>query len=173
MQLFVRSIEDADALIDKIRASAVRFHDWVSAQSGDPLDMLKRMKFEPIGFHPIEHRPLNLVEQINQLWTYSVAISAAKQLLELHPEADGFYLAPGAHASQALDIMSHREGLVGAETFAAVDPRNNKKLAFDIDKLAGRTEQYRYVFFMSPMFPKSERQAAFERSGVMVWSIDF
>lgn len=69
--------------------------------------------------------------------------------------------------------MSHVEGLVGAETFAAVDPRNNKKLASDLDKLAERTEQYRYVFFMSPMFPKSERQTAFERSGVMVWSIDF
>jgi hypothetical protein len=113
------------------------------------------------------------VEQINQLWTYSVAIAATKQLLALHPEADGFHLAPGAHASQALDIMSHRERLVGAETFAAVDPRNNRKLQLDIDKLSQRPEQYRYVFFMSPMFPKNERQLALEQSGVLVWSIDF
>lgn len=159
--------------MDKIRTSAVQFHDWISAQSGDPLDMLKRMKFEPIGFHPIEHRPLNLVEQINQLWTYSVAIAASKQLLRLHPDADGFHLAPGAHASQALDIMSHKEGLVGAETFAAVDPRNNKKLQLDIDKLSQRSELHRYVFFMSPMFPKNERQFALEKNGVLVWSTDF
>jgi hypothetical protein len=173
MQLFVRSAEDADELMDKIRASAVRFHDWVSAQSGDPMDMLRRMKFEPIGFHPVEHRPLNLVEQINQLWTYSVAIAATKQLLELHPEAEGFYLAPGAHASQALDIMSGLDGLVGAETFAAVHPNNNKKLAFDLDKLSARSERFRYVFFMSPLFPRSERQMALERDGIQVWSVQF
>src|SRR6266513_460092 len=34
----------------------------------------------------------------------------------LHPDAGGFRLAPGASASQTLDIMSVAEGLVGAET---------------------------------------------------------
>jgi hypothetical protein len=38
---------------------------------------------------------LNLVEQINQTWTYLVALAAAKQLLTLHPEAGGYRLAPG------------------------------------------------------------------------------
>jgi hypothetical protein len=45
--------------------------------------------------------------------------------------------------------MSEAPGLVGAETFAAVDPRNNKKLELDLQKLAARTEQHRYLFFMS------------------------
>ncbi|UXN72875.1 hypothetical protein N8D56_17355 [Devosia sp. A8/3-2] len=132
----------------------------------DPLDMLKRMKFEPVGFHPTEDRPLNVVEQINQTRTYSVAATAARQLLELHPEAGGFHLAPGAHASLELDIMSHVPGLVGAETFAAVDPRNNRKLQLDLDKMAARTETFRYVFFMSPRYPTSERQSALEKHGV-------
>ena len=38
--------------------------------------------------------------------------------------AGGFMVAPGADASQRLDIMSVEPDLVGAETFAAVDPRN-------------------------------------------------
>jgi hypothetical protein len=125
-----------------------------------------------VGFHPVEDRPLNLVEQINQTWTFAVALAAARQLLVLHPDAGGFHLAPGAHASLALDIMSEVEGLVGAESFAAVDPRNNDKLKDDLTKLALRSETHRYVFFMSPKFPGNERHAQFERDGIQVWSVD-
>jgi hypothetical protein len=135
--------------------------------------MLKRMKFEAIGFHPIEDRSLNVVEQINQTWTYAVAATAARQLLELHPDAGGFYLAPGADAALDLDIMSKVQGLVGAETFATVDPKNNRKLFFDLEKLSKRPERFRYVFFMSPVYPSSARQPALERDGVQVWSLDF
>ena len=165
-------MEDADRLMITLRNSAARVHDWVAAQTGDPLDMLKHMKFDPVGFHPIEDRPLNLVEQINQTWTYVVAIAATRQLLLLHPDAGGFHLAPGAHASLALDIMSDAEGLVGAETFAAVTPRNNGKLEGDLTKLASRLERHRYVFFMSPLFPGNKRRPQFERDGVQVWSVD-
>lgn len=170
--LSVCTVADADRLMDQVRASAARVHDWIAAQGGDPLALMRRMKFDPVGFHPIEHRPLNLVEQINQTWTYAVAIAAARQLLLLHPEAGGFRLAPGAHASLDLDIMSTAEGLVGAETFAAVTPRNNGKLAGDLAKLAARPETHRYVFFMSPLFPGNARRPQFERNGVQVWSID-
>jgi hypothetical protein len=170
--IVVCSVEDADRLMDAVRGSAARVHDWIAAQTGDPLVMLKRMKFDPVGFHPIEDRRLNLVEQINQTWTYAVAIAAARQLLLLHPEAGGFHLAPGAHASLPLDIMSEVGGLVGAETFAAVDPRNNGKMEADLVKLSGRQETYRYVFFLSPLFPGNERRLQFERSGVQVWSVD-
>lgn len=171
IDLTVRSIADADSLLARIRRSAERVHDWVAAYRGDPLDMLEKMKFEPIGFHPIAGHALNLVEQINQTWTFAVAIAAARQLLELHPDAGGYRLAPGAHASQALDIMSEIPDLVGAETFATVHPSNNGKLQKDLAKLAGRPEQYRYVFFMSPKFPGAVRYPKFEREGVQVWSV--
>ncbi|WP_457092719.1 hypothetical protein [Microvirga sp. P5_D2] len=170
--LTVRTVSDADNLMDKVRVSAARVHDWIAAQQGDPLDLLRRIKFDPVGFHPIEHRALNLIEQINQTWAYTVTIAAARQLLLLHPEAGGFRLAPGAHASLDLDIMSKAPGLVGAETFAAVTPRNNDKLAGDLRKLAARPETHRYVFFMSPRFPGNVRQPQFEKNGVQVWSID-
>ncbi|MDR6953413.1 hypothetical protein J2X65_002774 [Ancylobacter sp. 3268] len=69
--------------------------------------------------------------------------------------------------------MSHEAGYVGAETLAAVNPRNNGKLAADLSKLAGRMERHRYVFFMSPLFPGNERWPQFERHGIEVWSVDF
>jgi hypothetical protein len=130
------------------------------------------MKFDPAGFHPIEGHALNLIEQINQTWTYVVALAAARQLLDLHPEAGGYRLAPGAHASLPLDIMSQNKGLVGAETFAAVRPGNNGKLAADLKKMATRPELHRYVFFMSPHFPGTRRLEQFERDRVQVWSVD-
>jgi hypothetical protein len=104
------------------------------------------MKYEAVGFHPIEDRKLNLVEQINQTWTFVAALAGARQLFILHPNIGGFHLAPGAHASLDLDIMSEVEGLVGAEAFAAVTPRNNRKLVGDMTKLALRAETHRYVF---------------------------
>ena len=52
--LTVGSVADADALMDKIRTTALSVRSWIAGQSGDPLDMLRRMKFAPVGFHPIE-----------------------------------------------------------------------------------------------------------------------
>lgn len=171
--LIIRTAAEADDLLADVRDSAIRAQAWIAGHSGDPLDLLRRMKFEPVGFHPIEDRPLNLIEQINQTWTYAVAIAAARHLLSLHPDTDGLRLAPGAHASQKLDIMSEAPGYIGAETFAAVDPRNNDKLKKDMMKLARHTERHRYVYFMSPLFPGNQRWPRFERDGIEVWSVDF
>jgi hypothetical protein len=170
--LTVRSQDDAARLMEVVRASALRVRDWMASQTGDPLETLRKMKFEPIGFHPVEDRALNFVEQINQTWTFAVAIAATKQLLNLHPDVGGFRLAPRAHAALDLDIMSVEPGQVGAETFAAVTPRNNGKLAADLAKLAGRPKTHRYVFFLSPLFPGNIRQPALEKHGIEVWSVD-
>jgi hypothetical protein len=170
--MVVRNIGDVDRYLGQVQDAAAEIHDWIAAQTGDPLDLLRRMKFETTGFHPIQGHALNVVEQINQTWTYVVALSAARHLLEMHPDAGGYVLAPGAHAAIELDIMSEARGLVGAEPFAAVDPKNNRKLALDLQKLAARTEQHRYLFFMSPRFPGFKRLPQWERSGIQVWSVD-
>ena len=170
--MLIRTQEDIDHYLEVVRKAADDARAWIAKQTGDPLLMLRRMKFEAVGYHPIDGRSLNLVEQINQTWTYLVALAAAKQLLTLHPDAGGFRLAPGAYASEPLDIMSGVDGLVGAETFAAVDPHNNNKLARDLAKLAARSEQYRYVFFMSPKYPGPKRWTELESAGIQVWSVD-
>lgn len=170
--LTVRTAEEVERQLELIRASAARVQAWISTFQGDPLDLLRHMKFDTVGFHPIEDRPLNLVEQINQTWTYAVALAATAKLLERHPQAGGFKVAPGAHMSLALDIMSLEDGEVGAETFAAVHPRNNGKLAGDLAKMGGRPERHRYVFFCSPAFPGYQRLSQFEANGVEVWSVD-
>jgi hypothetical protein len=172
-RIIVRSAQEVGKQLALIEESAARAAAWVSTLNGRPLDLLRRMKFDLVGVHPVTHSQLNLIEQVNQTWTYVAALLAARKLFELHPDAGAFHLAPGAHASQALDVMSEVEGLVGAETFAAVRPQNNRKLSNDLDKLARSLEQHRYVFFMSPAFPGTQRLQRFERDGVHVWSVDF
>lgn len=168
----IHTTDEADQALDSLRRHSAMSRIKIAELPDDPLAALAMMKFDQMGLHPLEERPLNLIEQLNQTFTYLVAILAAKQLLEWHPEANGFRLAPGAHAPRGtLDIESLSPGIVGAETFAAVTPDNNRKLKNDLDKLALRTETHRYSFFMSPLFPKSERQFEKERDGIQVFSI--
>jgi hypothetical protein len=171
--LTVRSVVDIDSHLAEIEDSAARLRDWLGAHAGTPLELLRQIKFDAAGHHPLEKRPLNIIEQVNQTWTYTVALMAARQLLTMHPEAGGFHLAPGAHASLKLDIMSEVKGLVGAESFAAVTPRNNGKLAADLAKMEKRGETHRYVFFMSPKYPGTMRRPELEKPGlpVEVWSV--
>jgi hypothetical protein len=170
--LIVATPADVDRYLELVHVAARRAQEWLLSHEGEPLESLRQMKFSPVGFHPIEGHGLNLIEQLNQTWTYAVALAAARQLLGLHPDARGFKVAPGAHMSLPLDIMSIEEGLVGAETFAAVHPRNNGKLSADLAKLMGRHERHRYVLFSSPAFPGSKRLPQFERGDVQVWSLD-
>lgn len=170
--LLVRSVDDADVLMQRVVSSAGRAVEWVLSHDGQPLDLLRRIKFDTVGFHPVDGHALNLIEQVNQTWTYVAAIAAVRHLLTLHPEAGGFRVAPGAHASQPLDVMSMVGGLVGAETCAVVHPMNNRKIRKDVTKLASRPELHRYAFFMCPLFPGTVRRPQFESSGVQVWSVD-
>lgn len=171
--LTIRSQEDVSQFLGEIARAAGAVQTWVRSQASEPpLEFLRRLKFDRVGYHPIDGHQLNFIEQVNQTWTYAVAIVAAGKLLELHPDADGFLVAPGAHMSIPLDIVSGREGYVGAETFAAVNPRNNRKLARDLAKMQRRTEQHRYVFFLSPGYPGLQRRPELDSGSVQVWSVD-
>jgi hypothetical protein len=68
--LIVQTVEDTDRLMAKVWEAAESAQKWIGTQTGDPLDMIRRIKFESVGFHPIDHRSLNLIEQINQTWTF-------------------------------------------------------------------------------------------------------
>src|ERR1035437_2926245 len=57
-----------------------------------------------MGWHPIDDRPLNLIEQTNQTWTYLVTLKALPFLFERHPDAGGFCLNLGTQAGT--DITS-------------------------------------------------------------------
>ncbi len=46
MYLKIQTLADVDRYMDQLRESARRVQAWVAAQSGDPLDLLRRMKID-------------------------------------------------------------------------------------------------------------------------------
>ncbi|MEZ8946984.1 MULTISPECIES: hypothetical protein [Vibrio] len=135
----------------------------------DAYGLFSKMKFGGVGFDPLDsERELNVIEQINQSFTYLASFNAIEVLFEYHAELAPYTLnlgtAPGS------DIESNC-GTLAAEVFASVTPTNNQKLKKDIDKVAATDAQLKYAFFMCPNFEYG-RHAKFERDGVMVWALE-
>lgn len=128
------------------------------------------MKFEPLGHDPLDgSRRLNLIEQLNQTFTYLAALRAAEKLFQLHPEAASFVLNLGNVSGW--DIESPDDGGIVAEVFAAVTPTNNQKLTADVKKLLSAHHTHRYVFYMCPGIPPGPVQHKLAGEHIRVWSL--
>lgn len=172
MILTITSHADLQQYLDTIE-SATETAVAALATATSPREALRRMKFEQIGRHPIEKdRPLNLIEQINQTFTYLVALKATEWLLDQHPDAGGFRLAPGATMALPFDIMSVEPDVVDAETFAATHPGSNRKLAKDLAKLSASSARFRYAFFYAPNFRAGRVDKLEAVTGVEVHCVD-
>lgn len=147
----ITSLAELDQLEKSIAESAAATAKKLSQQLADPGDLstLARLRFEQAGCDPLDlKRALNLVEQLNQSFTYLASIEGAKWLLEHHPLHAPFHLNLGT--SSGPDIVS-ADGEVAAETFAATHPDSNDKLRRDVDKVRATTAKHRYVFYLSPV----------------------
>lgn len=169
--MIVKEVREIERYLATIEASTKRAIEALAALTNSG-DALRQMKFGKTGRHPIEDRALNVVEQVNQTFSYLVALNAAKWLLRTHPEAGGFSLAPGAHAAQRLDIMSVEPNLVGAEAFAATSPGSNRKLDKDLKRLGGDASRHRYAFFYSPGYGPGRHPKLEKVEGVEVRCVD-
>ena len=115
--------------------------------SKTPIEVFVRMKFHELGFHPIENRSLNLIEQVNQTFTYFVSFAAAEQILFRHPGAAPICLNLGTSGGSDLESASQS---VAAEIFSSVRRSNNRKLVKDVAKVAESRVAHKYVFFYCP-----------------------
>lgn len=168
----IRSAADADHWRQVVLGHADTVAAAIKSHAGQGIGLLRAMKFEQIGIHPIYGNPLNLIEQVNQTFSYLVAIEAARFLLDRHPHAGGFKLAPGAHAALECDVMSIKLGVVAAETFAAVLRTNNRKMVNDIRKLGPSPAMHRYVFFTDAACRHRSVEYDSTVDGVEVWTVD-
>lgn len=106
-----------------------------------------RIKFKETGRDPLADRTLNLIEQVNQTFTYLASFAAVEAISHRHPNAWPFQLNLGT--SGGSDVESHTAS-VATEVFAAVRATNNRKLARDIAKVAGTAAAHKYVFYYCP-----------------------
>ena len=172
MATTILTVAEIDPLLERVRAAAGRTTQAIGrliTSKPDGIEVLRQMKFTEMAWHPVDDRPLNLVEQLNQTWTYLVTLKALPFLFERHPSSGGFRLNLGT--ASGTDIESVIPGVVAAEVFAAVHPKNNRKLEKDLKKLALEcaSAQFRYVFFGAPGF-RHERQHKLETiEGIEVW----
>lgn len=167
----IASIEDIDVARARILLASALARKSIVQETVDELVWLQNIKFTKIGIHPYEHRPLNFIEQVNQTFSYLVALEAARMLLTRHPECGGLNLAPGAHASQEANILGVIPGVVCAECFAATSPKSNNKLNLDLKKLQHRSETHKYIFFSLPLYLVTGHRSELDKHGIEVWSV--
>ena len=157
---------------EKIRQAARIACENLKKLSDDPLDTLHKLRFEKYGRHPWEDRELNLIEQLNQTFTAMTSLAAARRLMDMKwfPRSGGLCLNLGAAPGR--DIKGIHPGVVEAEVFAAVNPKNNGKLKKDIDRMKESRAENLYVFFYAPSCtPGHKPKLEVPDSKVQVWAL--
>ena len=135
----------------------------------DGIKLLEEIKFNKIGCDPLNtQRHLNLIEQINQTFTYMASFRAVKILFKKHPEATEFILNLGT--ASGTDIESASCGGIAAEVFSATKPSSNDKLNKDIKKVSTTKAAHKYVFFLCPDI-EAGSYVKKSTKNVMVWSL--
>ena len=172
--LQITSVQDLDQLIKSVRSAAdrtVRALGDILSNEQDSLQVLSLMKFKEIGHHPTDDRPLNIIEQVNQTFTYLVTLEAARWLLSQHPSSKGLRINLGTNAG--LDLESLEPSMIAAEAFAATHVRSNDKLRKDIARLVEKAPdvKHRYVFFCCPGFAAGRQFQLETVPAIEVWSL--
>jgi len=158
---------DIEDYRENLRASAEKTQIQIAeiAGSESSLEFLFQLKFHALGCDPLNSsRPLNPIEQLNQTFTYLASLNGAEFLFARHPKVQQLTLNLGTRAGW--DIETPENGGIVAEVFAAVTPRNNRKLKNDIDKVSTAKAKHRYVLFMSPEHEAGSYQGTLKAAGL-------
>lgn len=152
LQQIVRCSDDLsalEALVVESSRKAASALSQVLAES-KPLNALARVKFEQVGFHPIQDRALNFIEQINQTFTFLASLRAAAWIFTHHSGVGPLRLNLGTAGGSDIESL---DGTLAAEAFAATSPSSNDELRKDIAKVAATSAQFKYVFYSCPSVP--------------------
>lgn len=151
--MIISSLEQVEELRQKIYQSAdVTVKRLVeAAEQHSSLGFLALMKFDKIGVDPLEGNDLNIIEQINQLFSDLVVLEAVSDLLNLFPDKS-FELHMGTAAGFDIESVDDGTGepLVVCECFAVTTATSNGKLKKDAEKLLAKAPaQKKFIYFYS------------------------
>ena len=140
--------ENSRDCLTQLRDSAVRARDNLRklVNKENPMEILYQIKFKSIGCDPLVDEPLNLIEQVNQIFTCYATFKAATRLFEWHKDLHRLTLK--LCEERGIDITSEDCGGIAAEVFAATHPDNNKKQRKEEAKVMKTNAKHKYVFFM-------------------------
>jgi hypothetical protein len=166
----IHTVAEAEKMHAQLIESAARTAAWLKSFDGEPMALLKALRFATVGHNPLTGDPLNVVEQLNQTFTILVTLRAIERLIALHPEAGGFRVALGT--SRGRDIASVVPALVAAEVFSATKPTSNQKLKKDIARLTIDLARHRYVFFAAPGYLPGRQKNLETMPGIQVHAVE-
>src|SRR5260221_11123860 len=104
--------------------SAARTATWLRDFNGEPMSLLRALRFDTVGHDPLTGEPLNVVERPNQTFTILVTLRASQRLTDLHPEARGFRLAL---ATPSRDTETTAPHLLAAARVSGTAPASTPK----------------------------------------------
>ncbi len=165
----VHSLNDLCNLRKKVRKQAQCTREELNKLNPDGMEAFYRIKFDDCGYHPLEDRRLDFIEQLNQTFTIIASLAAAEKLMKWFPNCGGLRLNLGA--SSGRDIESICPDVVEAEVFAVKNPKNNGKLKKDIERLTKSSAAKRYVFFFSPSCEAGPQPDLQVDSKVEIWAL--
>jgi hypothetical protein len=132
-----------NAIATNAETSYLELHERMTQMQA--MDFWAAFKFDRIGHDSISGQPQNLIEQINQMYSNLVVLSAVDDLLDNHPGIS-FELQLGV--SSGYDIQS-TDGQVVAECFAVTSVSSNNKLSKDSKKLLAAPAMHKHIYFYS------------------------
>ena len=163
-------------IIKSLKSTHLKLKEILDSET--PTKLFYAMKFEKIGCDPLNSKmQWNLVEQINQTFTYLVSLKAAEILYKECKSLESIELNLGTQGGFDL-IGRDAKGrdIAVAEVFAAVDAHSNDKLRKDVKKVMESNAEKHYVFFTADGVPASnpytEYHPKFDMSKVKIVSLD-
>jgi hypothetical protein len=161
-----------NSLIEQLEASAAKTQSSIKklVSRKDAMFFLFECKFNQSGFNPLDSSiKLNLIEQLNQTFTYLASFKGAEYIFLHHKKVKSLTLNLGT--ASGTDIETDEDGGVVAEVFASVNPSNNRKLRNDISRIKLINAKHRYVFFISPKIPAGILNSNWGENNVKVVSL--
>lgn len=146
-----------NAVTTNAETSFLELHERMAQMQA--MDFWAAFKFDRIGHDSISGQPQNLIEQINQMYSNLVVLSAVDDLLDNHP-GTSFELQLGV--SSGYDIQSH-DGCIVAECFAVTTVYSNRKLEKDCKKLTSSNAAEKYIYFYSHLDSAEKLQKQFDK----------
>ena len=166
--------EDLEPLQQEVRNAAQRTIGTLNLRGTDPLHVLHTLRFDRPGYHPVTGSATNLMEQLNQTFTVLATLAAARRLFKCITGLEALCLHLAEEGGR--DIHGIPEGVVEAEVYSAVRPKNNyeETLKADLTSLSKSQAAHRYVFFYSPDYVTATARCPeleIDGFGVEVWGL--
>ena len=172
-EIKITSPEEVESYILKLSASANATTQTLTTKMKglDPLEFLAKIKFCQIGCDPLDtDRELNMIEQLDQTFTYLASFMAVEYLYTVHPEIPCYRLNLGTSGGHDIESCPDNTQII-CKVFAAVRPTNNNKLRKDAERLTTKSSKHKYVFFMCPGYDRGMQSSDVSYPDVKVYSL--